>query len=136
MDPSAVKTQLVRDWLRKAHHDLMAAEYLSRRQELLDTAVCHCQRAAEKALKGLLVWNDVVPAMTHDLRVLVHDCGAIEPTTLTLLSAAGTLAPYAVRFRYPDAVLDPTDIETQEAIGLARTIYEFIEQRLPPDARP
>ena len=49
------KNDLVRQWLLKADHDLAAAEKLSGGDEpLLDTAIYHCQQAAEKALKGFM----------------------------------------------------------------------------------
>lgn len=53
------KRQLVLSWLTKAQHDLAAAEVLSQSVlSLLDTAIYHCQQAAEKSLKGYLVFCD------------------------------------------------------------------------------
>jgi len=44
------KTQLVQSWLTKAQHDLASARVLSTAHPpLLDTAIYHCQQAAEKA---------------------------------------------------------------------------------------
>lgn len=48
--------ELVHGWLVKAQHDLAAARKLATGPDpYLDTAVYHCQQAAEKAIKGLLV---------------------------------------------------------------------------------
>ena len=46
----------VRQWLHKADHDLRSAVLLMSGDEepLLDTAVYHCQQAAEKVLKAYL----------------------------------------------------------------------------------
>lgn len=53
------KQQLVKSWLIKAEHDLISAHVLAaHKPPLLDTAVYHCQQAAEKALKGFLVFCD------------------------------------------------------------------------------
>lgn len=53
------KAELVRNWLEKARRDLgMAALVDDKRAEFLDIAAFHCQQAAEKAIKGLLVFND------------------------------------------------------------------------------
>ncbi|MHB8577749.1 MAG: HEPN domain-containing protein [Dehalococcoidia bacterium] len=107
MPPGAAKIQLVHNWLTKAHHDLLAAEQLSGNPELLDTALYHCQQAAEKALKGFLVWLDSTPSKTHDLAELVRACESADGSFAVLDPLARTLAPYAVQFRYPDAVLTP-----------------------------
>jgi HEPN domain-containing protein len=47
--------RLTRDWLVKAKHDLQTARIVSATPDgPLDTAIYHCQQAAEKALKGWL----------------------------------------------------------------------------------
>ena len=53
------KPELVRARRVKAPHDLATAEKLSAGQAILDTANLHCQQAAEKAIKGSLVWRDI-----------------------------------------------------------------------------
>ena len=53
------KLELVQSWFRKASHDLAAARLLAHAHPpLLDVATYHCQQAAEKALKGYLVFWD------------------------------------------------------------------------------
>jgi HEPN domain-containing protein len=45
------KAQLVQSWLTKAQHDLASARVLAASgPSLLDTAIYHCQQAAEKAV--------------------------------------------------------------------------------------
>ena len=54
----------VRQWLLKADHDLRSAGKLMTPDDdgdaLLDTAVYHCQQAAEKAFKAYLTANEIV----------------------------------------------------------------------------
>src|SRR5206468_2657476 len=95
MQPSPAKLQLVQAWMTKALHDLLAAEELSRRVELRDTAVYHCQQTAEKALKGFLVWVDIPPPRMHSLTELVLVCASTEGAFSSLDPAARTLSPYA-----------------------------------------
>jgi HEPN domain-containing protein len=53
------KRELVQSWLTKAQHDLAAARKLSDEPDsYLDTAIYHCQQAAEKVIKGFLVFHD------------------------------------------------------------------------------
>ena len=47
------KRDLVRSWLTKAQHDLASSRKLSADPDpYLDTAIYHCQQAAEKVVKG------------------------------------------------------------------------------------
>ena len=52
--------QLTREWLTKALHDLQTARITaSAAGGPLDTAIYHCQQAAEKTVKGWLTANNV-----------------------------------------------------------------------------
>lgn len=53
------KRVAVQAWLLKAQRDLASAKRLADGDApLLDTAIYHCQQAAEKAIKGFLVCHD------------------------------------------------------------------------------
>ncbi len=57
--------RLTRDWLTKAAHDLQNARIVSVTPDgPLDTAIYHCQQAAEKSLKGWLIWRGTKVAKT------------------------------------------------------------------------
>ncbi|MCP4699696.1 MAG: HEPN domain-containing protein [Gammaproteobacteria bacterium] len=64
---------------------------------LLDTAVYHCQQAAEKAVKGFLVFCDHEVPRTHDIEVLVQAAAVYEGRFSEWLEPAGRLTPYATR---------------------------------------
>lgn len=64
------KAQLVQGWLIKAQRDLASARVLMETTPpLLDTAIYHCQQAAEKAVKGYLVFCDQEFERVHDIEV-------------------------------------------------------------------
>ena len=74
------KAELVRSWLTKARGDLASARKLGAPPDpALDAALYHCQQAAEKAVKGWLVWRDQPVAKTHDVRLLVELAAALAP---------------------------------------------------------
>jgi len=92
----------VRQWMLKARRDLASARVLALAEPpLLDTAVYHCQQAAEKALKAWLTWQDVPFMKVHDLTALVSHCTKMDEDFAGLAEAAETLTPYATAFRYP-----------------------------------
>ncbi len=67
------KRQLVRSWLTKAQRDLASARVLAASSPpLLDTVIYHCQQAAEKAVKGFLVFCDQEFERIHDVEVLIQ----------------------------------------------------------------
>jgi HEPN domain-containing protein len=66
--------------LVKAHSDLRSARALVALAEpATDTAIYHCQQAAEKALKGYLAFRDQPLERTHDLDRLLELATALEP---------------------------------------------------------
>jgi HEPN domain-containing protein len=131
--------QLLRAWVTKAASDLRGARILSLAEDApLDTAIYHCQQAAEKAVKAFLVFKGLSPEKTHDVRKLSVLAAVYEPRFGEIIPMAATLTPYAWEFRYPDDLADtyPTREEFDQALGFAQTIYEFVLDLLPADSRP
>jgi HEPN domain-containing protein len=60
-------------WLHLAHEDLAAAEHLADAAHLPHRVAClMAQQAAEKAIKAVLVAEDMDPPKLHDLRRLLE----------------------------------------------------------------
>ncbi len=128
------KKNLVRSWLTKARHDLGSAQLLANdANPYLDTAIYHCQQAAEKALKAFLVYHDTDFEKKHNLSVLVDLCAAIEPMFQNFQEAAAVLTPYATVFRYPGEFFEaePDKQQVETAIKLAKEVVEFVINQLP-----
>jgi HEPN domain-containing protein len=88
------KRRLIQGWLIKAKHDLATAERLADGPDpLLDTAIYHCQQAAEKAVKGFLAFHDRTVVKPHDVRLLVNQARELEPTFEDWLDAAERVRP-------------------------------------------
>ena len=102
------------------------------------TAMYHCQQAAEKSVKGYLVFRDEPFAKTHEIEPLVRKAARFEPRFLAFAPSAAWLAPFAWMYRYPSELCDEKPAETQvrEALAQARAIYEFVVNLLPPEAHP
>lgn len=74
-----VKVELTRSWLVKAKRDLLSAgELADAKMPLLDTAAYHCQQAAEKAIKGFLLFHDIRFEKTHDIEVLLTQASEVD----------------------------------------------------------
>jgi HEPN domain-containing protein len=132
------KRDYIRRWLTKARRDLESARWLGKAQnpDFFETIVYHCQQTAEKAVKAYLVFQDQEIEKTHNVTVLVRSAIALEPRFASLVDAAESLTPYAVRYRYPGAVSDPTEEECAEAVETAGEVYTFVLSLLPEETHP
>jgi HEPN domain-containing protein len=132
-------SQLLRSWMTKAANDLRGARILGSADDApLDTGIYHCQQAAEKAVKAYLVFKELTPEKTHDVRRLTLAAAVFQPRFSEFINMAATLTPYAWEFRYPDDLADtyPTREEFDQALGYAQTIFDFVLTLLPPAAQP
>lgn len=125
------KQEEVNQWLRKSQRDLKVAYVLLENEALLfDSAVYHCQQAAEKALKAYLTDQNAIVRKTHDLEVLIGLCAEYDPSFENLADAADILNPYATEFRYPGDVTEPGREDVEEAIALSESIIKVVIQSL------
>lgn len=137
MPHDAARAADTRAWFEKALQDLRAAEVdLKADPPLTEDTVFHCQQAAEKALKGFLAWHDVVFRKTHNLEEIGLQCEEVDPTLKPLIDKAVPLTEYAWKFRYPGETEKPPIEEGEEALALAREVYQAILERLPKEVHP
>ena len=126
-----------RAWFSKAANDLRAAEHeFIAVPPLLDDIVFHCQQAAEKAMKGFLTWHNRPFRKTHSLEEIGELCLEIDSTIEPLVDRAVPLTAYAWKFRYPGELEEPSVVEAEEALAVAREVYEAVLSRLPEEVRP
>jgi HEPN domain-containing protein len=131
------KRELVQSWLRKAQHDLASARKLAAAPDAyLDTAVYHCQQAAEKAVKGFLTFHDRPFPKTHDLELLLAAAVAYADGLSALEEQAQLLTPYAIRFRYPGELAEPEREEFDEALQGAEMVCSRVISLLPKEVWP
>jgi HEPN domain-containing protein len=118
-------------WLAKAARDTEAARRCRGGPEpLLDMAAYHCQQAAEKVAKALLVLAGEPLMRTHDLDALADAVVARFPQLATGLDAIRHLTPWATATRYPDLGGDaePPDCEVTAALtAVDRLLAEALE---------
>lgn len=68
-----------KEWLEFAAMDLDSAQFLLGMRPVPVEIICyHCEQAAEKLLKAVLVAADVEPPKTHDLIQLCKKCAELD----------------------------------------------------------
>lgn len=135
LDPKRIDD--TRAWLAKSSYDLRAGEFERGTDPPLSAdIVFHAQQATEKVLMAFLAWDNCPFRKTHNLVEMGEQCVALDPALEPLLRRAARLTEYAWKFRYPGEPEEPTREEAEEALALAREVYEAILTRLPPEVRP
>ena len=131
------KKLLIQAWLIKAQHDLASAQRLAAGEDpLLDTAIYHCQQAAEKAIKGFLVYHDTRFEKTHDLAILALETSPFTQDFVSLGVESSRLTRYATLFRYPETQMEPAKAEYEQAYQDASEFVSIALALIPAEAHP
>ena len=112
----------VREWFEIADSDFDSAQILNEAVRRHYEVICyHCAQAAEKYLKGYLVFNDILPEKTHDLVHLTKCCFLIDNDFQNLQTVCGFLNRFANDIRYPHKY-EVTEGDTKHAINAVEKI--------------
>lgn len=120
-------------WLRVARvdHDVAKHLYETYHPRPLEIICYHCQQAAEKAVKALILSKgaaDEVPKK-HDISFLLDQLkGSIEVEEC-YYDYADSLTPFGVAVRYPSE-LHLEDRHAQEALQRAGAILDWAERNI------
>jgi HEPN domain-containing protein len=122
--------ELAHEWLIRAEHDLRVAQYLLTMDDPPPESVgFHAQQCAEKALKAYLALHRVLFERRHDLNYLIDLCVPLDQGFEQFRAQADELTPYAVEFRYPDALPPMSLRSAQAAVEIAGCIRRFVIDR-------
>ena len=115
----------VQEWLEVADRDFDSALILNEAMRRHFEVICYlCAQASEKYLKGYLVYNDIVPKKTHDLRHLNIDCSEIYNDFQNVYDECIFLTKFATDIRYPNKY-EVTESDVNRAIAAVEKIRNF-----------
>ena len=116
-------------WLRTAENQIRAVRVCVD-AKLLAPAAYHCEQAAEKITKGLLIAAGAAFRVRYGLRQLANLALARYPELKASLERVRPLAPWAIAYRYPEARdLSQTVPEAAEIVQMLG-IVEALAARL------
>jgi len=125
--------ELIGEWLARAEHDLRVAEFLLTMPEPPPESIgFHAQQCAEKVLKAYLTLRRVRFERRHDLNYLIDLCTPLDSAFDQLRSEADELTPYAVEYRYPDALPLLSLDAARSTVETANRIYAFVLAHMKP----
>jgi len=101
-------------WITKADHDFGTAKIVFEHiKEYKDTICFHCQQAVEKYLKALLICSDIEFKFKHSLIYLLNLLSEKIEISDKMFENAIKLENFAVEFRYPNEIVEPTNQEIE-----------------------
>jgi HEPN domain-containing protein len=122
------------EWFRRAAEDLAAGAHdLGAKPALTRDAAFHAQQAAEKAMKGFLMWHGRPFRKTHNLVELGEQCLQMDSTLEVILRKAAPLTEYAWKFRYPGEAEAPSARICRDALATAHAVYDRLLAGVPPE---
>ena len=125
------------DWLRFARLDYESAKYLysgSLYPKPIEIICYHCQQAAEKAVKALIVYFGSQGGMpkVHDISFLLNQIKNIVlekkgiEVEHSLLLIANSLSKYGVAPRYPNEI-EVDERQVKKALADSETILKWVD---------
>lgn len=128
-----------KEWLSFAEADLGVAEHLNKtyHPKPLEIICFHCQQAAEKAVKSIIVLNGSqggVPKK-HDLFLLLNQIKNMVSIDEKYYDYADILAPYGVAMRYPNELF-LEDRHAEKAIQMANEFVKWAKLNLDEAENP
>jgi HEPN domain-containing protein len=127
-----MKIKDVIEWIALADEDLYSAKILNSAVRKPYEIICyHCAQAVEKYLKGYLIYNDIIPEKTHNLRFLNDLCAEKNNEFQHISALCASLNRFANDIRYPHKydVTETDALFSLDAVEKVRNIKPMTDIR-------
>jgi len=116
----------IKEWMDKADHDLGSAKLIFLHiPEYFDTIAFHCQQAAEKYIKAVLVHYEIEFIRSHNLIYLLDLLSKRIEIPEDQYDKAILLNGFSIQIRYPDKTIYLTKQELETSITIAQEFRTF-----------
>jgi HEPN domain-containing protein len=116
-------------WIERAKSSLELAQAKIIRHIHYEDLCFQLQQAAEKALKGLLIYYGREPEFTHNIEILLKEIRNFTPIPENIKEAV-QLTNYAVQTRYPGEYEEITKEEYEDSIKIATLCLDWVENKI------
>jgi HEPN domain-containing protein len=116
-------------WIERAKSSLELAGAKIVRYIHYEDLCFQLQQAAEKALKGLLIYYGTEPEFTHNIEILLKELKKFTDIPENIKEAA-QLTNYAVQTRYPGEYDEITKEEYEESIKITTVCLDWVENKI------
>ena len=116
-------------WIERAKSSLELAQAKIIRHIHYEDLCFQLQQAAEKALKGLLIYYGTEPEFTHNVEILLKEIKKIIDIPENIKETV-QLTNYAVQTRYPGEYDEITKEEYEKSIIIAEECLSWVENKI------
>jgi HEPN domain-containing protein len=116
-------------WVDRAKSSLELAKAIVSPLVYYEDLCYQTQQAAEKALKGLLIYFNKEPSFTHNIEILLDELLKYTDVPENVKNAT-KLTKYAVLTRYPGEYDDLTKEDYKESISIATDCLEWVDSKI------
>ena len=116
-------------WIERAKSSMELAQAKIIRYIHYEDLCFQLQQAAEKALKGLLIYYGFEPEYTHNIEILLKELKDFTKIPENIKEAA-QLTNYAVQTRYPGEYDEITKEEYENGIKIANICLDWVENKI------
>lgn len=119
--------QIVKEWIKRAEHDLEVAKLLISEEDYFDVLLFHIHQAVEKYLKGFLIYNGWKLKKIHDIELLITEAMGYDDTFQNYLDLGRELTAFYYEERYPPG---PISFYSKEEIEETLKVTEELIDKL------
>jgi HEPN domain-containing protein len=116
-------------WIERAKSSLEISKIAVNVNVYYEDLCYQSQQAAEKTLKGLLIYYGVEPEFTHNIGILLNEIERFTEIPEKIKEAT-KLTKYAVITRYPGEYDEITKENYEESIKIAKECLEWTENKI------
>ena len=117
------------EWINRAKNSLALSKAYTIAGTCYEDLCFQVQQAAEKALKGLLIYHGVEPEFTHNIEILITELKKFTDIPENV-SKAAKLTDYATFTRYPGEYDEVTKEEYEQAVHIAQDCLDWAENKI------
>jgi len=117
------------EWIERAKGSLELAQAKIIRHICYEDLCYQSQQAAEKALKGLLIYYGIEPEFTHNIEILLKEIKKFTDIPENIKETV-QLTNYAVQTRYPGEYEEITKEEYKRSVKTAKDCLNWIESKI------
>ncbi len=126
-----VKKKLAKEWFNNGQKDIGDAEFLLKNNRALENIAFHVQQAAEKYLKGFLIYHNWKLEKIHDLVKLLEEAVKIDKPFSRFRAPMRKITNFYFESRYPVGYkVDYTKQELKAAIQQTKKMINLIKKKL------
>ncbi len=125
-----------RKLLRRAKSNLNRGKEsndLELREICIEDLCFDLQQCVEKALKAILIYENVEYPRTHNIAILISLISNSNINMPESITKAARLTPFAVEIRYNDDFMTITPEIYNETVSIAETVYNWVNKQIPLD---